>query len=230
MALKVASLCGYLCNVSIPWRKGARGDHDAHDWIQALKGKHFNGYAQVPVCGTLRRLTDENASDAIHWFGEMAVAYLKARKIGGPFVIIPVPNSFSLVDSSAKPRTRRLAKAIAEQLADDSVVLDCLRFKQNLGSASSEGGPREAEQIYKNLVVLRDEVASFFEEVEDAKDHYVLLVDDVTTSGGHLQACAVRLDKVGLEVDSVICGGKTVYDQARGAFDIREDELDEYEP
>jgi predicted amidophosphoribosyltransferase len=231
MALKVASLCGYLCNVSIPWRKGARGDHDAHDWIQALKGKHFNGYAQVPVCGRLHRLADENASDAIQWFGEMAVAYLTTKNITGPFAIIPVPNSSSLVDSSAKPRTRKLAKAVVEHLPDNGgVVLDCLRFKQNQGSASSEGGPREAEKIYKNLVVLREEIAEFFENVEDGEDYYVLLVDDVTTSGGHLRACAARLKKAGLEVDSVICGGKTVYDQVKAAFDIREEELDEYEP
>lgn len=230
MPLKVASLCGYLCNVSIPWRKGARGDHDAHDWIQALKGKHFNGYAQVPVCGRLHRLTDENGSDAIQWFGEMAVAYLGAKKITGPFVIIPVPNSSSLVDSTAKPRTRKLAKAVADHLPDDdAVVLDCLRFKQHQCSASSEGGPREAEKIYKNLVVLRDEINEFLGDLEDGEMYHVLLVDDVTTSGGHLRACAARLKKAGLEVDSVICGGKTVYDQVNAPFDIREDELDEYD-
>lgn len=108
MALRVVSLCGYLCNVSIPWRKGAGGDHDAHDWILALKGKHFNGYAQVPVCGRLRRLTGENTSNAIQWFGELATTYLIENKIRGPFAIVPVPNSSSLVDSTAKPRTRSI--------------------------------------------------------------------------------------------------------------------------
>ena len=231
MALKVVSLCGYLCNISIPWRKGAGGDHDAHDWIQALKGKHFKGYAQVPVCGRLHRLTDENASDAIQWFGEVATAYLAEEKITRPLVIIPVPNSSSLIDSTAKPRTRKLANAIAEHLVNSSgIVLDCLRFRQNQGSASSQGGPREAARIYKNLVVLRDEVAEFLEDVEDGEEYHVLLVDDVTTSGGHLRACAARLKRAGIEVDLVICGGKTVYDQSKGAFDIREEELEEYKP
>jgi predicted amidophosphoribosyltransferase len=196
MALKVASLCGYLCNVSIPWRKGAGGDHEAHDWIQALKGKNFNGYAQVPVCGRLHRLTNENASDAIQWFGEMATAYLTAKKITGPFVIIPVPNSSSLLDSTAKPRTRKLAKAIAEHLPNDStLVLDCLRFKENQGSASSEGGPREAVKIYKNLVVLREDIAEFFENLEDEGDYRVLLVDDVTTSGGSFTSMCGKIEK-----------------------------------
>lgn len=231
MALRVASLCGYLCNISIPWRKGAGGDHDAHDWIQALKGKHFNGYAQVPVCGGLHRLTDENASDAIQWFGEMAAAHLVAKKITKPFVVIPVPNSSSLIGSATKPRTRKLANAVLEHLGKGrGRVLDCLRFKQNQGSASSEGGPREAARIYKNLVVLRDEITEFLADLEDGEDYYVLLVDDVTTSGGHLRACAARLKRAGLEVDSVICGGKTVYDQSKRAFDIREEEMDDYNP
>jgi len=231
MALRVVSLCGYLCNVIIPWRKGPGGDHDAHDWILALKGKHFNGYAQVPVSGKLRRLTNENASDAVQWFGEMAATYLIQNKIRGPFAIIPVPNSSSIIDSSAKPRTRRLARSLAEHLVDDDcTILDCLRFKQNQGSASVEGGPREPLKIYKNLTVLRDDIAEVLEKIEEGEHYCVLLVDDVTTSGGHLRACAARLKKAGLGVDAVICGGKTVYDQSRRAFDVREEELDEYEP
>ena len=62
------------------------------------------------------------------------------------------------------------AKAVAEHLpVDDAVVLDCLRFKQHQGSASSEGGPREAEKIYKNPVVLRDEINEFLRDVENGE-------------------------------------------------------------
>lgn len=196
MALKVASLCGYLCNISISWRKGAGGDHDAHDFVLALKGKSFNAYGQVPVCGNVRRLTNDNASDAIQWFGEMAAAYLRAKKIKGPFVIIPVPNSSSLVHSAARPRTRRLAKAIAENLEKGrGTVLDCLRFKENQGSARSEGGPREAAKIYKNLAVLRDEISEFRKDVEHPEDYHVLLVDDVTTSGGSFTSMCGEAEK-----------------------------------
>jgi hypothetical protein len=98
----------------------------------------------------VHRLTNENSSDAIEWFGEMAVALIKKLKIVGPFAIIPVPNSSSLIDSASKPRTRKLAKAIVDRLSDGGIVLDCLRFKVNLGSASTEDGPRETEKIYKN--------------------------------------------------------------------------------
>jgi hypothetical protein len=62
---------------------------------------------------------------------------------------------------------------------------------------------------------------------EDAK---VLLVDDVTTSGGHLQACAAKLESEGLAVDLVVCAGKTIYDQDNPAFHTYEYKLDTYEP
>lgn len=84
--------------------------------------------------------------------------------------------------------------------------------------------------MHTNLAVLRDEIGELRKDVEHPEDYHVLLVDDVTTSGGHLQACAARLKKADIEVGSVICGGKTVYDQSRKAFDIYEEELDEYKP
>jgi len=231
MALRVASLCGYLCSGDVVWRRGAGGDFDAHDWIQALKGKSFKGYAQVPVCGTTRRLSDENASDAIQWFGEMAAAYLSAKKIAGPLVIIPVPNSSSVINSTVKPRTRKLAKALAERLGKDgTVVLDCLRWKEDWGPASKGAGSRDAAKLCENLAVLREHISAFVNEVEDPETYTVVLVDDVTTSGGHLQACAAKLKKAGVVVDSVICGGRTIYDQKYKPFDVREEKLDEYEP
>jgi hypothetical protein len=228
MPLKVTCLCGYFCNRSVTWRSG---DFDSYKWIQALKGNDLNKYALVPVNGQTRRLSSENLDDAIKWFGEMAVARLRALKAKGPFVVIPVPNSSNLTTSNTKPRTRKLAKIIVDQLADgQSRVLDCIRWKENLGSASSDGGPREAETLYKNVALSRSAIEAFFQNVPDREKYCVLLVDDVTTSGGHLKACAAKLKRVDIVVDLVICGGKTVYDQAKGAFDIREDEIEEYEP
>ena len=221
MSLTIVCFCGYFCNNSMQWRSQ---DFDSYKWVQALKGRELNKYALVPVNGVKRRLSNDNLADAVKWFGIFVGDYLKKQGTNGPFLVVPVPNSDCVASSTKKPRTRRLAKAICDTLDDGSTVLDCLRCKKDLGSASEDGGPRETAILYRNLVTLED-------ALKDADDDLsVLLVDDVTTSGGHLQACAAKLDSKGLSVNIVMCGGKTVYDQNNAAFHIYEYELDEYEP
>ena len=221
MPLRVSSLSRYFANRSLPWRSE---DYDAYKWVQALKGNQLNGYAQVPVQGVLRRLSNQNLGSAIDWFGKMAVQELARRSLAGPFLLIPVPNSGCVLDSSAAPRTRKLARAVAAELQDGSDVLDCLRWKRDLGSASKEGGPRAAAILYANLAVLKDRVKGL-----NAKGT-PLLVDDVTTSGGHLQACTARLRENHIDVTNALCGGKTLYDQDDHAFAIIEETLDDFEP
>lgn len=223
MPLAVVCFCGYYMNQAVPSRQE---DWHSYKWIQALKGKSINGYARVPVRGVSKKLTSENLSSAVEWFGLFVGDYLHSAKLTGPFVVIPVPNSDCTVNSGVKPRTRRLAKIICDTLNDGSYMIDCLRWKKYLGSAR-EGGPREAEILYNNLVFVKGEL----DELEDVDEGTgVILVDDVTTSGGHLQACAARLNSVGIEVDIVLCGGKTVYDQTKAAFHTYEYTLEEYEP
>lgn len=213
--------CGYFCNYSMRWRSE---DFDSYKWVQALKGKTLNKHAYVPVHGQQKYLSNDNVEDAAKWFGIFVADYLKKHRINGPFLVVPVPNSDCVASSDTKPRTRRLAKAVCDALKDRSTVLDCLRWKKNLSSASADGGPREVEILYGNLTVLK----GLLEDVDDRSS--VLLIDDVTTSGGHLRACAAKLESKGLSVDIAMCGGKTVYDQDNSAFHTYEHPLDEYEP
>ena len=221
MPFAVACFCSYFCNRSLMWRGE---DFDSFKWIKALKGEEIRGYATVPVNGTWRRLTNANVDSAVDWFASIAAEHLRKRKIKGPFVIIPVPNSKCVVSSTVKPQTRKLAKALCDVLGDGSSVADCLRWKKNLGSASKEGGPREPEILYNNAVLLADALKGV--------DHsqLVILVDDVTTSGGHLRACAAKLRSKQLKVKIALCGGKTTYGQDNPAFHLYEDELEDYGP
>lgn len=221
MPLAVTCFCGYLCNGSQAWRSE---DFDSYKWVHALKGHQLNKHAYVPVRGQNKLLSNANLPIATEWFGMMTADYLKKKNACGPFLVVPIPNSDNIVGSVAKPRTRKLAKAVCDTLNDGSYVVDCLRWKKNLGSASKEGGPREAEILYKNLAILEG-------SLEDVDENYgVVIVDDVTTSGGHLQACAAKLESKGLTVCRVVCGGKTVYDQNHPAFHTYEYGLEEYNP
>ncbi len=221
MPLRVSSLSRYFANRSVQWRSE---DFDAYKWVQALKGNELNGYAHVPVQGVLRRLSNQNLGSAIDWFGKMAVQELARRSLVGPFLVIPVPNSGCILGSSVAPRTRKLARAVVTELQDGSDVLDCLRWKKDLGSASKEGGPRAPTILYANLAVLKDRLKDLNAEGTS------LLVDDVTTSGGHLRACAARLQENHIDVTNALCGGKTLYDQDDHAFTIVEEILDDFEP
>jgi orotate phosphoribosyltransferase len=89
-----------------------------------------------------------------------------------------------------------------------------------LGSASKQGGPRDSATLYANL--------TFVEELR--KGTTVVLVDDVMTSGGHLKACAAKIRSKGADVVLAICGGRTLYDQDKKAFDIVEEMLVDHKP
>jgi len=214
-------MCGYYCNRSV---RGRPEDFDSYKFVQALKGKPLNMHAFIPVRGRKERLSNDNADDAIKWFAMMSCDYLGEKDQAGPFLVIPVPNSKCAKDSTVRPRTRKLAKAVCDLLDDGSVIVDCLRWKENLGSAAEEGGPREAEILFENLVLLRGALD------EADEDWPVLLIDDVTTSGGHLRACSAKLKVRGLNVALAICGAKTVYDQKIRAFHVYEYELEHYKP
>jgi hypothetical protein len=221
MALLVVSQSGYCCDDPSTWRSE---DFDANKWIKALKGRTVNGYAHVPVRGANVRLNSGNASKAADWFGMKAADYISKKTFKGPFNVVPVPNSGNIVTSNSKPRTRRLAAALCDHLGDGSTVVDCLRWKKALGSASKEHGPRDAAILYKNLAFLDDE-----NSVVDS-DLWVILVDDVMTSGGHIRACAAKLASKDLTVGITLCGGKTVHQPDKPAFYTFEDKLEIYEP
>jgi hypothetical protein len=216
MSLQVACFCRYLAARNALWRSE---DFDSYKFIQALKGKELNGWCYVPVNSVKKRLSNQNLASAIDWFSIFAVNYLAKKRIVGPVFVVPIPNSSCTASSSAKPFTRKLASAIRERLGDQGTLLDCLRWKKNLGSASKEGGPRDVETLYGNLVLT----ANANEEMA------IVLVDDVMTSGGHLKACAAKLRAEGAKVRIAVCAGRTTYDQGKPAFCIVEETLDDHE-
>jgi len=213
MALRVISFATYLTNVDVVWRGE---DYDALKFVKAIKGKPINKYAYVPV-GKVRRLLEErNADDAIGWFGEMAMAPTRDLRIPHPLILVPIPNSSCTTTNGKVPRTTRLAKALAVQLREE--VWDRLRWK-TIMTPSSQGGTRDPQELYDNLVVTK----------EPPKGSLVL-IDDVRTTGAHLLAAAARLAEKGARVPLAVCAARTVWNQDEEPFSILDEQLEDFKP
>lgn len=214
MPVRTVCFCKYL----------TRGSWDpqffhSYKFIQSLKPKDIKGYAWVPVRGVKRRLTNVNRALAFDWFGQMVADYLSANQMSGPYRFVPIPNHECTVSLGTAPDTIRLAEAIVRQVGGVACVIDCLRWKEDLGSASSGEGPREPEILYPNLVLTQS--------IESAPH---ILVDDVLTTGGHVQACETMLAGHGASVQLAACAGRTVHVAEGEPFQLIELDLREYRP
>ena len=104
MALRVVSCCAYLTEIaSVVWR--AR-DHDAHDFVKAVKGLPINGFAQIPCRRQAHRIDDGNRDLALELFGRMMSDVAREHGLSSPAVIVPVPNSCCHVGWPLPPRRK----------------------------------------------------------------------------------------------------------------------------
>src|SRR5260370_26378286 len=215
MPLKVVSLATCLTGRDEPWRPD---DYNAMKFIKAIKGESLNKHAWVPVGGTLRRLENDNADDAIDWFGEWASGCVKGKHLARPLLLVPVPNSSCAVTNKKVPRIFRLAEAIASRLQRVD-VLDCLRWEKPMRSSHSMGGTRDRQELYDSLVVTRR-----------LPDTRLVLLDDVRTTRAHLLASAARLIEKGGHCNLALCAGRTVLAQEKNPFAVLEEEVPHFEP
>ncbi len=224
MPLKVLSCCTYLTADNVPWR-GL--DYDAHDFVHAVKAHPFEGYVQLMSRGRTYRISSTNCDIALTIFGHMVADAGITHGFTGPLALVPVPNSKNDVASlssrsaGAAPRTRAQAEALVHELSGGASVADVLRWSEPLPSASSGGGSRDPQELYEKLRVvgaLPDQHAR------------IVLVDDVLTSGGHLQACAAMLRHRGADVVLAVVAGRSDRAQVEQPFAVRVDELADFVP
>ena len=150
---------------------------------------------------------------------DLVTHYIQQIDLSAPPAPVPVPNSNTPTASSKKPRTRKLAKAVADRIGEGTFVCDCIRWKVDLGSARN-GGPRDPTIPFGNLIVT---------EIIDKKTLRVL-IDYVSTSGGHLRACAAKLKEKGATVGAAFWAGKTFHEPAVSAFSCFQETLEDYNP
>jgi predicted amidophosphoribosyltransferase len=223
MPLKATALCRYpnFSGTNLRWREE---DWGAYKWIQALKEKELRGDCHVPVNNQMLRLSDANRASSVEWFGFLAAQHLISENILGPVNSVSVPNSRCTVDSAEPSRTFSLARALALSLGNGSVAVDCLRWNVDWGAASERLGSRNRDALFSNLTLLDSALSNLIPGAP------FILLDDMTTSGAHLLACATKLKNEGFQVIEAVCGGKTFYDQSRPAFEKYEESLDGFEP
>lgn len=198
---------------------GAQAEFNAHKVIQAVKGREVRGYAWVPNGdGTRFKLQESNRVAVFPWFGRLAAAEIASRFPGLEVCLVPVPNSDCIVGVQAS-KAATIARQIARRNNHLISVWDGLRWIE-ANTPSSHGGSRDAKELFDNLVGV--------DEVPD--DRLCILVDDVSTSGGHFQAAERLMRGEGAAVALAVAVGQTVHDPVADPFGWVETELPLYEP
>ncbi|WP_188064718.1 phosphoribosyltransferase [Sphingobium sp. KCTC 72723] len=211
MSLMVHSYCGYPSYEGLTAWNGS--DHDAHMFVQTLKGRAINGYVTLrKPSGPWVRFTTETPQPAFDIWSEWAGA-LALRLLPGGGLIVPVPSSDCLA-IGADAKGKKLADHVALR-APGFTVAEALHWEEQWQKAS-EGGPRDPGILFENI------------RVEDAlPKHEVILIDDVATTGGHLITAARAMRWAGHRVRFAICAASTVKTRPeRGIFTIATRDLE----
>ena len=202
MSLWLHSYCGYPSYDGLTAWNG--NDHDAHMFVQTLKGRPINGYVTLRKPSgpwvTFRTETPQPAFDIwSEWAGALARELVPE---GG--LLVPVPSSGCLRIGDDE-KGRKLADHVALR-AQGFAVAEALRWEEQLQKAS-EGGPRDPDVLFENI-----RVSTHLPKRE------VILLDDVATTGGHMLASAWALRWAGHTVRYAICAASTVKARPEGGI------------
>jgi hypothetical protein len=197
-------------------------DYAGQNFVHALKGAPFIGNSStIPDRGQWVALTKTNVEVCKGIFARWAQDLIVRAGFSELITLVPIPNKSALMSD---PRddfpTALLAALIADQFASGVVAAPILRWRRLLQKAR-EGGPRDAETLYPNLDIR---------PVSRVLPPVALLVDDVTTSGGHARACAAKLRIAGFNVRGLISAARTCHEQQDDPFNMPPFPIEDFYP
>jgi hypothetical protein len=225
MPLRVESFASYYTAVGgEDWRDE---DYRANQFVHAVKGERFKGYADITYSGESIRIGDRislrtNQVRAAEMFANWAVARLRRHRLIDRCQLVAVPCSGSCSADPLWGPPDELAKAIADSVAGATRAW-CLEWRRPYQSSRKGGRRRTAAEHCRNLTEGEDAVR---------RDLPTILIDDVCTTGAHFQACAAWLRERGAVVRLALCAGRTQSTPPPLAdpFSVDPETLDDFEP
>jgi len=196
-------------------------------FVKAIKGKAFNSPKAVKCPEGI--LSWSNRDTAFIWFGNWAAEVVSEIYPSGETLnIIPVPSKAALIENHKQPpqgtSSDQLAAHLAHALGDRAVLTKVLWWQKQLQRAH-DGGTRDPQKLHDKLEV----------KGEWCPVGPIILVDDMFTFGGHLEASVAHIARAaGLEsTESItaICAGKTANGgEFSNPFEVSPIDLPEWTP
>lgn len=203
----VHSVCGYRSKSAEWTEKWRDADYRARNLVKALKGEPFNGFSEWQVKATKQKMTVDSSPA-----GQAIALRVALSKLLDLFTaagiaeghVVPVPSS-QTVAAGGDYIGARLAGALAA-IVPGLTAAPVLWFDAPQPRAH-QGGARRWQEVLPHL-----------RGGNVATNGPVVLLDDVMTSGGHLRACARKLQQRGFAVDHAFVVGRTVWQRPEEMF------------
>jgi hypothetical protein len=182
---------------------------DARVIVEAIKGDNFKGYANVNI-GVKRYSIDyANRLNAIEWFADMVK---KDTAFKGNYTLCPIPDSTCTVKAGRCSKVQVLAERLAASIPNLS-IWDGLRFIREMPKSRTTG-MRDEATLFKALRVT-----------SSPPDEFIILLDDVCTTGAHARAAARILQDRGVKNICAMSVARTMLLPDEKVYGYRSDPL-----
>lgn len=211
--MRLHGICYYRSKSDTWTEKWSNSDYAARNLVKAIKNEEFKGYSEINTAfGKIR--IENTLSGRAKALGAVAISLANKIVQAGyqNATVIPIPSS-SHVDPSKMFTGRRIADAIQAKNGN-LISAPVLYFNEPLPKSAGGGGTRNADAIQAHLRMANCHLPG-----------NVVLIDDVSTTGGHLKAAARFLMQHGVQVQDAFVVGRTAWEKPDSMFGVKVEEI-----